>query len=270
MTGQVNGSGELRRLGSLTFTLAVTDFKQRYYGNVLGYFWTLAKPLLLFGVLYVAFTKILGRGTTPYFAQTLITGLVLYTYFSETSGQGLSSLVGHEALIRKVPVPLLVIPLAIALRAFFTLGLNLVAVGVFLAIGHVPVTLAWLEFPLLLAVLLIYSAAVGALLADLYVPFRDLGSIWEIGLQLMFWGSPIIYPIERVPAGFLRDLILCNPLADIIAQTRHVLIDPNAPSVTEAMSNPALIVLPIAIVFGVLAASILLYRWITPRIAEQL
>jgi ABC-2 type transport system permease protein len=264
-------SHNLRRFVSLTFTLAVTDFKTRYYGNVFGYVWSLAKPLLLFAVLYVAFTQILGRGaTTPYFAQTLITGLVLYTYFSETTGQGLTSLVGQESLIRKVPVPLLVIPLAIALRAFFTLCLNLVAVGVFLAIGQVHMTWAALEFPLLLALLLVYSAAVGALLADLYVPFRDMSLIWEIGLQLMFWGSPIIYPIERAPSGFLRDLILCNPLADIIVQTRHVLIDPNAPSVTEALSNPALIVIPIAIVFGILAASTLLYRWITPRIAEQL
>jgi ABC-2 type transport system permease protein len=260
-----------RRFLSLTFTLAITDFKTRYYGNVFGYFWSLAKPLLLFGVLYIAFTKILGRGnTTPHFAQMLITGLVLYTYFSETTGQGLTSLVGQEALIRKVPVPLLVIPLAIALRAFFTLCLNLVAVGIFLALGHVSLTWAALEFPLLLAVLLIYSAAVGALLADLYVPFRDMALIWEIGLQLMFWGSPIIYPIERVHSDFLRDLILCNPLADIIVQTRHVLIDPNAPSVTEAFSNAALIVIPIGIVFAILAASTLLYRWITPRIAEQL
>jgi ABC-2 type transport system permease protein len=252
-------------------TLAVTDFKARYYGNVFGYLWSLVKPLLLFGVLYVAFTQILGRGAdTPYFAQMLITGLVLFTYFSETTGQGLTSLVGSGSLIRKVPVPLLVVPLAIALRASFTLCLNLVAVGVFLAIGDVDVTWAWLEFPLLLAVLLVYSAAVGAMLADLYVPFRDVSSIWEIALQLMFWGSPIIYPIEKVPSGFLRDLILCNPLADIIAQTRHVLIDPNAPSVTEAFSNPALIAIPIGIVFAVFAASSLLYRRITPRIAEQL
>jgi ABC-2 type transport system permease protein len=260
-----------RRFVSLTVTLAITDFKTRYYGNVFGYLWSLAKPLLLFSVLYVAFTKFIGRGaTTPYFAQTLITGLVLYTYFSETTGQGLTSLVANESLIRKVPVPLLVIPLAIALRAFFTLCLNLIAVGVFLAAGHVHLTWAALEFPLLLGALLIYSAAVGALLADLYVPFRDMSLIWEIVLQMMFWGSPIIYPIERVPSGALRDLILCNPIADIITQTRHVLIDPNAPSVTEAFSNPALIVIPIAIVFGILAGSTLLYRWITPRIAEQL
>lgn len=259
-----------RRLASLTFTLAVTDFKARYYGNFFGYLWTLAKPLMLFGVLYVAFTKIIGNAATTRSVPTLIiTGLVLYNYFAETTGQGLTSLISHNSLIRKVPVPLLVIPLAIALRAFLTLSLNLIAVGVFLALGHVPVTWSWLEFPLLLAVLLIYSTAVAALLADLYVPFRDLGSIWEIGLQLMFWGSPIIYTVDRVPQP-LRDVILANPLALIIAQSTHALIGPSVPAPLDAMSSPALVMIPIALVFAVLAASTLLYRWITPRIAEQL
>ncbi len=265
-------SQELRRLASLTLTLAVTDFKQRYYGNALGYFWTLAKPLLLFGVLYVVFTQIfsLGGSSTPYYPEMIITGIVLFNYFGETTGQGLGSLVGHESLIRKVPVPLLVIPLAIAVRAFLTVCLNLIAVGAFLAIAQVHVTWLWLEFPLLLGALLVFAAAVGALLADLYVPFRDMSSIWEIVLQLMFWASPIVYPIERIHNETLRDLILLNPLAVIIAQSRHVLLGPPAPSATEAMSNPALIVFPIAIVLATLMASVLLYRWITPRIAEQL
>lgn len=263
-------SQELRRLASLTLTLAVTDFKQRYYGNVLGYFWTLARPLLLFGVLYLAFTQILKVGNTvDNYPAMIITGLVLYNFFSETTGQGLVSLVGYEPLVRKVPVPLLVIPLAISVRAFFTVCLNLIAVAVFLAIAQVDVSWLWLEFPLLLGALFVYAAAMGALLADLYVPFRDMGAIWEIALQLMFWTSPIIYPIERFPPVF-RDVILLNPLADIICQTRHVLVDPSAPSVTEAMSNPALIAVPIAIMFGVVAASVFMYRWITPRIAEQL
>ncbi len=261
---------KLRRIASLTYTLAITDFKTRYYGNVFGYFWTLAKPLLMFGVLYVAFTKILGVTATGRSYPTLIiTGLVLYNYFSETTGQGLTSLVGYNSLIRKVPVPLLVIPLAIALRAFLTLSLNLIAVGVFLAVGHVPVTWSWLEFPLLLMILLIYSAAVAALLADLYVPFRDMSSIWDIALQLMFWGSPIIYTVDRVPQP-LRDIILMNPIAVIIAQTEHALVDPAIPAPTQAMSNPALILVPITLVLAALAGSTMLYRWITPRIAEQL
>jgi ABC-2 type transport system permease protein len=265
------GAQEIRHLARLTVTLAVADFKQRYYGNALGYFWTLAKPLLLFGVLYVAFTKILSFGGQVHnYPAVIITGLVLFNYFGETAGQSLFSLVQYDYIVRKVPVPLLVIPLAIALRAFFTVCLNLVAVLVFLAIADVEVTWRWLEFPFLLGALLVFATAVGALLADLYVPFRDMASIWEIGLQLMFWTSPIVYPIETVPAGGLRDLILMNPLAVIITQTRHAVIDPAAPSAMAAMSNPALIVVPIGIVFAALAASVLLYRWITPHIAEQL
>jgi ABC-2 type transport system permease protein len=266
----VNGSYDLRRLASLTFTLAVIDFKRRYYGNALGYFWTLAKPLLLFGVLYLAFTEILSFGGRVHnYPAVIITGLVLYNFFSETTGESLSSLVAYESLVRKVPVPLLVIPLAISLRAFFNVCLNLVAVLVFIAISDVHVTRLWLEFPFLLGALLVFSAAVGALLSDLFVPFRDMGAIWEVIVQLMFWGSPIVYPIENVPQG-LRDVILCNPVAVIITQARHVLIDPSAPSAIDAMSNPALILVPIAIVLAAIAGSVMLYRWITPRIAEQL
>ncbi|HMC06112.1 MAG TPA: ABC transporter permease [Solirubrobacterales bacterium] len=248
----------------------MTDFKQHYHGNVLGYFWTLAKPLLLFGVLYVAFTKILNfGGNVAHYPAVIITGIVLYNYFAETTSQSLTSLVAYESLVRKVPVPLLVIPLGISLRAFFTVCLNLIAVLVFLAISDVAVTWRWLEFPVLLAALLVLSASVGALLADLYVPFRDMSSIWEILLQLLFWASPIIYPIEQVPTG-LREVIMLNPLAVIITDARHVLIDPSAPTATQAMSNPAMIAIPIAIVLAVLVASVMLYRWITPRIAEQL
>lgn len=258
------------RTASLVYTLAMTEFRRRYYGNALGYFWTLAKPLLLFGVLYLAFTQILdfGGGVRDYPAM-IITGIVLYNFFAETTGEGLYGLVANEGLVRKVPLPLLVIPLATALRCFLTLCLNLIAVLVFFAIADVPVTSLWLQFPLLLVALLVFSAAMAALLADLYVPFRDMGAIWEIGLQLLFWTSPIIYPIEAVAPG-LRHLIMINPLAVIVAQARHVLIDPAAPSATEAMASPAMLAIPVGIVLAALAASILLYRWITPRIAEQL
>ncbi len=259
-----------RRLASLTLTLAVMDFKQRYYGNALGYFWTLAKPLLLFGVLYVAFTKILKFGAgIPDYPAMIITGLVLYNYFAETTGQSLSSLVAFESLVRKVPVPLLVVPMAIALRSFFNLCLNLIAVFIFYALSQVEVTWAWLEFPFLLGALLVFATATGALLANLYVPFRDMGAIWEIVLQVMFWASAIIYPIEAVPEN-LRHLIMINPLAVIIVQTRHAMIDPSAPSAIQAMADPAMIAIPIAIVLATLAAAVLLYRRITPRIAEQL
>jgi len=264
------GRGAFGRTASLVYTLAITEFKRRYYGNALGYFWTLAKPLLLFAVLYLAFTKILNfGGGVPDYPAMVITGIVLYNYFAETTGEGLYGLVANEGLVRKVPVPLLVIPLATALRCFFTLCLNLVAVLVFLAIADVPVTWQWLQFPLLLTALLVFSSAMGALLADLYVPFRDMGAIWEIGLQLFFWTAPIIYPIEAV-APEVRHVLMLNPLAVIVAQARHVLIGQGAPSVTEAMASPAMVAVPIGIVLAALAASILLYRWITPRIAEQL
>jgi ABC-2 type transport system permease protein len=260
----------LRRFWSLTLTLAVTEFKLRYYGNALGYFWTLVKPLLLFGVLYVAFTEILKVGdAVPHYPEMLILGIVLYNYFGEATGQAVPSLVAHENLIRKVPMPLLAIPLSVALRAFFTLCLDLIAVGVFFALSGVEVTSYWLEFPLLIATLLVFTTGVAALLANLYVPFRDVAPIWEIVTQLMFWGSPIVYPIESVPNGALKSLILMNPLAVVITQARHSLIDPSAPSAADAAGGDAALLIPAAIVLATLALSFWLHRRITPRIAES-
>jgi ABC-2 type transport system permease protein len=199
----------------------------------------------------------------------LILGIVLYNYFAEATGQAVPSLVAHESLIRKVPMPLLAIPLSVALRAFFTLCLDLIAVGVFFALSGVSVTASWLEFPFLIAILLIFATGVAALLANLYVPFRDVAPIWEIVAQLMFWGSPIVYPIESVPNGVLKSLIMANPVADVITQARHVLIDPGAPTAAEAAGGAERLLIPAGIVVLTLLLSVWLHRRITPRIAES-
>ncbi len=262
---------ELRRFWQLTLTMAITDFKLRYYGNALGYFWTLAKPLLLFGVIYVAFTEILTIGdATPLYAPYLITALVLFNYFQETVGQSVTSMVNYEPLIRKVPVPPLAIPLSIALRSFFNLCLNMVAVIFFLAISGVEIQQDWIQFPFLLGALLIFSTAVGSLFANLYVPFRDMGPISEVVLQLLFWGTPIIYTIQDVPSQGLRDILMLNPLAVIMTQMRHTLIDPNAPSAIGAIGGAEKLVFPALILVFTVVASIALHRRVAPQLAEQL
>lgn len=261
---------ELYRFWNLTLTLAVTEFKLRYYGNALGYFWTLAKPLMLFGVIYVAFTEILQIGdNVPHYAAYLITALVLFNYFGEVSQESVSSFVHHQSLIRKVPVPLLAIPLSIALRAFFTLCLNMTAVLVFIAISGVEVRMDWLQFPLLLAGLLVFTIAVAAMLANLYVPFRDMGPISEVAIQVLFWGTPVIYTIEQAPED-LRELMMVNPLAVIMTQMRHAIIDPSAPSAIGAIGGAERLVFPAAIVLLAIGASIALHRRMGPGLAEQL
>ena len=259
----------MRRFGELTLTLAVNEFKLRYYGNALGYFWTLAKPLMMFAVIYVAFTEILKVGTdTPHFAAMLICGIVLFNFFAEATGGSVGSLVMSGSLIRKIPVPALAIPMSIVIQAFFTLCLNLVAVGVFFAIDGVEVTRDWLQAPLILLALFLVTAAFSSLLANLYVPFRDTGQIWEVLSQVFFWGSAVLYSIQFIDEP-LRGLIMFNPLAIVMVQMHHAIISQSEPSVLGAAGADHLVVACL-IVAAVFAAGVLMYRRVRPRLAEQI
>lgn len=263
-------TAELRRIWGLTTTLAVSEFKARYFGSVFGYLWTLAKPLMLFGVLYVAFTHFIrfGGGIEHYPAYLLM-AIVLWTFFAETTGTAVGSLVAHEALIRKMPVPLIVIPLSIVMTASINLGLNLLAVFGFVLANDVEVTWRWIEFPLLVAALVVFSTAVSALVANLYVPFRDMKPIWEVVLQVGFWGTPIIYTFEAIPDSVDR-YMMWNPLATIMTQMRHAVIDPEAPSAIEAIGGVGWLAVPFGIGVVILVASLWLHRRVTPRLAERL
>jgi ABC-2 type transport system permease protein len=270
----VNGRAktiDLRRFWDLTMVLATTEFKLRYFGNVLGYFWTLAKPLVLFGVLYVAFTEFVhfGRGISHY-PEYLLAAIVLFTYFQEATTKAVTSLVDNESLIRKIPMPLMAIPLSVSLDAAFNLALNLVAVVVFLIAGGVQFGASWLVLPALVAVLIVFSTATGALLANLFVVFRDIRQIWEVVAQLAFWATPIVYTINFVHSDFLRHLIMASPLSAIVVQMRHSVIDHTAPSAAAASGGVVWLLIPIGIVVGMLVLSVYLHRRTASRIAERL
>jgi ABC-2 type transport system permease protein len=262
---------DLRRFFDLTLVLAITEFKLRYFGNVLGYFWTLAKPVVLFGVLYVAFTEFVhfGKGISHY-PEYLLAAIVLFTYFQEATTKSVTSLVDNESLIRKIPMPLMAIPLSISLDAAFNLGLNLIAVLVFVLAGGVQVGFSWLALPALVAVLVVFSTATGALLANLFVLFRDVRQIWEVVVQLAFWATPIVYTISFVHSDFLRHLIMASPLAAIVVQMRHSLIDHSAPSAAAAAGGVVWLLIPAAIVLGMVGLSIYLHKRVAPSIAERL
>jgi ABC-2 type transport system permease protein len=267
---RIRSDGPATRFLRLTFSLAVTEFKIRYFGSVLGYLWSLMRPLMLFGVLYVVFTHVVrfGGGITHYPLKLLL-GIVIWTYFAEATGQAVQSLVAREALLRKIPFPPAVIPLSVGLTSAFNLGLNLCVVILFVLVSGIAPAWSWLELLPLLVLLLTVTASVSTLLAVLYVPFRDMSPIWEVISQLLFWGTPIIYVIETVPDS-ARELLMMNPLAAIIEQARHALIDPSAPSAAAASGGAARLLIPLAIVGLLLGASLALYRRMRPTLAERL
>jgi ABC-2 type transport system permease protein len=263
-----------RRLWIVTRTLAVTEFKVRYFDSVLGYLWSLMRPLMLFGVLYLVFTKVVRfGGDIEHYPLKLLLAIVLWSYFAEATGQSVTSLVTREGLLRKVYVPPAVIPLSVALTGAFNLGLNLCVVILFVLITGIAPTAAWLELIPLIALLVTLTVAVSMLLAVLYVPFRDIAPIWEVATQILFWGTPIIYVFETIQENTsetVQRLLMANPLAALIEQARHAVIDPSAPSAAAASGGAARLVIPFAIMAAVCAASALLYQRKKSTLAERL
>ena len=261
---------DLRRFLSLTVTLAVTDFKLRFFGSALGYVWTLMRPLLLFGVLYFVFTEVVRFGDgVKHYPVYLLCAIVLFTFFSETTSRGVTSLVERENLLRKVRFPRLVIPLAVALHALFNLVLNFIVVFAFVLGSGIDPRVSWLELVPLILLLILFSTGVTMLLSALYVRYRDMQPIWEVGLQILFYASPVIYVIATLPDSIEREA-MANPLAAIITEMRHALIDPAAPSASEAIGGGARILIPLAVVVGTFALGAWVFAREAPRIAEDL
>jgi ABC-2 type transport system permease protein len=261
---------DLRRFFALTYTLAVTDFKLRFFGSALGYVWTLMRPLLLFGVLYVVFTEVVKfGGGVDHYPVYLLTSLVLFTYFSETTTRGVLSLVERENLLRKMRFPRMVIPLSVALHAFFNLGLNLIVVFIFVFASGIEPRLSWLELIPLIALMVAFATGVTMLVSALYVRYRDVQPIWEVALQMLFYASPIIYVASTYPAS-VENLAMANPIAAIVTQARHALIDPSAPSAADTIGGAVWLLVPL----GVIALVAVLGFWVftreAPRIAEEL
>ncbi len=260
------------RLLALTITLAVMEFKLRFFGSVLGYFWQLMRPLMLFGILYVVFTQFVRLGDdVPFYPAILLTGIVLYTFFADATSGSVTAVLDRENLVRKIEFPRLVVPLSVITLAFFNLFLNLLAVLVFVLITGVTPRLEWLALPLMLFPLGAFAGGLAMLLSALYVRFRDLQPIWEVVVQIAFYASPILYVIEVIPDLTLQHLVIWfNPLATILVQARHSLIDANAPNSWDAAGGAEYLLIPAAIVIALLALGFWVFNREAPRIAEEL
>jgi len=204
--------------------MVTTDFKIRYQGSVLGYLWSLLKPLFMFAIIYVVFTHVfsLGKGV-PHYPVYLLLGIVLWTFFTEATATGLSSIVSSGDIIRKISIPRYLIVVASSVSALINLLLNLLVVFVFVFISGVEVRWEWVLLPLIILELYVLAQAVAFFLATLNVKFRDIGHIWELVIQAGFYATPIIYPMTLVPSQF-QQFVLLNPLAQIIQDARYLLV----------------------------------------------
>ena len=262
--------GGSKRFGELLYLVSVTEFKRTYFGTVLGYFWALLRPLLLFAVLLFVFTKIFRLGSNvPHYPVLLLMNIVLFGFFSEATGTSVTSVVSQEGVVRKTQFPRLVIPLSVVVTCLFNLAINLIVVVVFLLAFGVSPQWTWFLFPLVILALFVYATAVSMLLSSLYVRFRDTAIIWSVVSTALFYATPVLYTIDVVPSEY-RNLILLNPLSPLFEQARKWVIDPNAPGAVGAAGGWAHLLAPIAIFVVICTFGAWYFNRSAPRIAEEL
>ena len=258
------------RFWNLVFTLAVTDFKLKYYGSVLGYVWTLARPFLFFGVIYFVFTEIVGLDkNVPNYGVYILFALVLFQFFGEVTGNCLGSLVARESMLRKMRFPRLVIPLSVVLTALFNLGMTLIAVFIFAIASGVTPTWGWLELPVIIVLLTIFASGCGLVLSALFVRYRDVQPIWDVTSQVLFYASPILYVATMVPESYQR-AYLANPISALLTEMRHAVVDPTARPVWDAIGGAERLLVPGGIVVAVFLLGLWVFTREAPRIAENL
>lgn len=250
--------------------LVKTDFKLRYQGSVLGYIWSLLRPLLMFLVLYLVFTVFLpvGKGV-PYYPVYLLLGIVLWNYFNEATTGSVGAIVGKGDLLRKLNFPRYVIILAGSCSALINLVLNFVVIGIFMIFNHV--VLHWsavLILPLILE-LFVISLSVAFLLSALFVKFRDVQYIWDVVMQAGFYGTPIIYPLSKIPHHTIQKLLILNPMAQIIQDARYALITKQTMTIATLYHNKWVWAIPIGLIIVISVYSVIYFRKRSRYFAEE-
>jgi ABC-2 type transport system permease protein len=270
--------GGARRFFDLLWLMAATEFKRVYFGTVLGYLWSLIRPLALFGVLLFVFTQIFKVGSQLHnYPVLLLLGIVQFTFFQEATSNAITSVVSQEGIVRKTQFPRLVIPLSTVLTAFFNFCLNLIVVFAFILAWGVDPALTWLLYPVGLAALFVLTTAISMGFSVLFVRFRDVAIIWVVGAQMLFYATPILYPLgekgiaENNPS--LEKLLMINPLGVIFEQIRvWILQEPRnlAPTPAEAAGGWLQLLPAAAIFLAVCGFGVRIFSREAPRVAEEL
>lgn len=263
-----------RRNRILLRELVVTDFKLRYQGSVLGYLWSLLKPLLLFTILYIVFVQFLqfdkGSGV-DHFGVYLLLGVVLWSFFTEATSQGMSAIVSRGDLIRKINFPKYIIVISGTLSALINLMLNLLVVFGFILFNGVEIHVSMLLLTFNIIELYIFSLAIAFLLSALYVKYRDISHLWEVFLQGAFYATPILYSVSMVTAYSEKaaQVLLLNPVAQIIQDARYNTITHKTDTTWSMIDNNWIALIPYAIVIVLIIFAVWYFKKSQAYFAEN-
>jgi ABC-2 type transport system permease protein len=262
--------GGRRRFWNLLWLTSLSDYKARYADSTFSYLWTIARPLMLFAILYVVFTQVIRfGGRIPDYPVILLLNIMLFQFFAEATNRSVRSMTAR-GLVRKMDIPRLVLPLSAVMTAGLVALSALLVVFVWIVAYGVDPMWTWLLFPVIAAALVALTVATAALVSAMYVTHRDVAQVWPVFTRLLFYGSTVIYPLGFLPPGFLRDVEVVNPLSPILAQARVWIIDPNAPTWIEASGSTLGAVAPLLAFLCICAAAVVWSRRAARVVAEEL
>lgn len=256
---------------ALLSELVRTDFKLRYQGSILGYAWSLLRPLMLFLILYIVFVKFLKLGNgVPHYPIYLLLGIVMWSFFAEMTSLSLGSIVGRGDLIRKIRIPRWIIVLSSSVTAVINLCLNLVVVFVFLLLNHVDITKSIVLLPLILIQLYLFSLGISLILATAFVKYRDVTHIWEVSLQGLFYLTPILYPLSIISRPLFQKILLISPVASSIQSARYVVVTKESLTIVQVFAGAWALIIPAIITSITLVIGVLYFKKEAKYFAENL
>jgi ABC-2 type transport system permease protein len=246
-----------------------TDFKLRYQGSILGYLWSLLKPLAIFLIMYIVFLKFLKFNYgVPHTAVYLFVGIILWNFFSEVTGGSVGAIVGKGDLLRKINFPKYVIVLAVSFSAVINLLLNFIVLAIFMVLNHVALSpRILLTIPLLIE-LYALALSVGFILSTLFVRLRDVNHIWDVLMQALFYAVPLFYPIAKVPAKYAKYQLL-NPAAQIIQDARYVVVSPKTRTLSYYWHGAYIRLIPVCIILIIAIFAVQYFRRRSQSFAEE-
>ena len=256
---------------ALITELVRTDFKLKYQGSILGYAWSLLRPLFMFLILYVVFTQFIPLGdSVEHYPIYLLLGIVMWQFFGDMTNQSLVSVVNRGDLIRKIRIPRWMIVLTSSFSAIINLGLNLLVVLVFMLINGVAVNFSLIWLLVAVGEIYMFGLGVSLILAALYVKYRDVSFMWEVVMQAGFYLTPIIYPLSVIGDIAIQKTLLLNPIAQAIQDARNQIVTNDAITLAEVWGSKAILLVPLSICLVALVVGVLYFRKESKYFAENL
>lgn len=215
----------------LLLELVKRDLKTKYRRSFLGYLWSVLNPLLMMAVLTVVFSQIF-RSDIPNFPIYLLSGQLIFNFFSEATNTALTSIVNSASLMKKVSMPKYVLPMAKVLSAFVNMSFSMAALVIVIFVTRTPLRVSMLFgiFPMLYTMLL--ALGFGLILSSLSVFFRDMVHLYGILLTIVMYFTPLFYPVTILPR-IARIAIKFNPLYHVVTMFRNCMLYGTIPSVVE-------------------------------------